>query len=132
MWKSAPTGSSSRIQLAAGLHRGTGARRNVMAEDPLHLSTDPSPYHWIQKFALAISPTDPPKATRKNRAMIQVQKCRDAQKGMNILSKNPKSCLKLLLLIQTLSLSTTFNLILFKIWSCLLRRFKSCQQFTRQ
>lgn len=98
MWKSAPTGSSSLIQPAAGLHRGTGARRNMRAEDPLHLSTDPSPYHWTQKFALVISLADPSEATRKNRVTTQVQKCRDEQTTGKISSENPKSSLKLLIL----------------------------------
>lgn len=98
MWKSAPTGSRTLIQPAAGLHKGTGARRNVKAEDPLHLSTDPSPFHWTLKFALAIRPAGPSRPTRKNRAMIQVQKCRDGQTLRKIWSKNPKCCLKLLIL----------------------------------
>lgn len=98
MWKSAPAGSSSLIQAAAGLHRGTGARTTVTAEDPHHLSTDPSPYHWIQKFALAIRRAEPSEATRTNRAMIQVQNCRDEQTtGKKIISKNSESRLKLLM-----------------------------------
>lgn len=95
MWKSAPAGSSSLIQAAAGLHRGTGARRTVTAEDPHHLSTDPSPSRWIQKFALAIRRAEPSEATRTNRAMIQVQNCRDEQTTGKILSKNSESRLKL-------------------------------------
>lgn len=117
MWKSAPTGSSSLTQPAAGLHRGTGARRNEKAEDHLHLS-DPAPYHWIQTFALAITPADPSGATRKNRAMIQVQKCRDEQTtGKNFLSKNPTSCLKLLILCYPATNSTPISVNYFYIKS---------------
>lgn len=99
MWKSAPTGSSSLIQPAAGLHRGTGAMRNMKAEDALRLSADPSPYHWTLKSALTFSLAVLSWATRKNRAMIPVQNSGDAETiRKKPTSKSPKSFLNLLIL----------------------------------
>lgn len=53
-WSSAPTWPG----------RGPGVRRNKRAEDPLLLSTDPSPFHWTLKLAVVIAPTAPLRAAR--------------------------------------------------------------------
>lgn len=99
----------------------------MKAEDPPHLSTDPSPYHWTLKSASAVSPEDLLWATRENTAMIQVQKCGDVQTNRKkILSKNPKICHRLLIpvWIEALTLWTTFIVNPFILSSILLMRLR--------
>lgn len=62
MWSTAPVGPSSLTHSTASLLRGPGARRSEMVEDPLPLSTDPSPSRWTLKLAVLIAPSAPRRA----------------------------------------------------------------------
>lgn len=111
MWSSAPVGSSSWTQSMASLRRGPGAGRSARVEDPLHLSSDPSPSLWTLRFAARIAPPAPqrahwratetlrasrrrPRDGGKDRAMTRVQKWGGhLTLGRMILCKHPERLL---------------------------------------